>query len=449
MNYPQLLLRFFGLRGNVKKTETEISRMQNEKLRTLLRYAWSNSAYYRRRFMEAGITEEQLATLPLCSFPTTDKAELLTHFDELVTVPELQQEALRRFDAAEGERQAAYLGKYHLVHTSGSTGKPSYFVYDEAAWSEMLLAIIRGALWNMSAFAIIKLLLRGPRIAYLAATDGRYGGALAVTDGVSGLRAKQLSLDIKTPLSEWVDRMRAFQPNIVIGYPSAIKILGELVEEGKLTLQVERIISCGEPLCANTRHYLNEVFHAPIINFYGAGESLALGVEDGDESGMTLFDDLNCIEVVDGEMYVTCLYNFVQPLIRYRLTDALRLRTSNGPFGKADILMGRDEDMLWFASDAGERDFLHPLAIEGFCIEGLRDFQFVQTGEASFTMLAETSEGADHAAIEAQMQQLMKEILEEKQLSYVRFAVEIVDHIRPDPRTGKKKLILTAKEACA
>ncbi|MDD3920139.1 MAG: phenylacetate--CoA ligase family protein, partial [Eubacteriales bacterium] len=231
MNYPQLLLRFFGLRGNVKKTKTEISRMQNEKLRTLLRYAWRNSTYYRRRFMEAGITEEQLATLPLCSFPTTDKAELLTHFDELVTVPELQQEALRRFDVAEGERQAAYLGKYHLVHTSGSTGKPSYFVYDEAAWSEMLLAIIRGALWNMSAFAIIKLLLRGPRIAYLAATDGRYGGALAVTDGVSGLRAKQLSLDIKTPLSEWVDRMRAFQPNIVIGYPSAIKILGELVEE--------------------------------------------------------------------------------------------------------------------------------------------------------------------------------------------------------------------------
>ena len=65
----------------------------------------------------------------------------------------------------------------------------------------MLLGIIRGALWDMSMPQILRLLSGGLRILYIAATDGRYGGAMAVGDGIKGVGAKQLFLDIKTPLS--------------------------------------------------------------------------------------------------------------------------------------------------------------------------------------------------------------------------------------------------------
>lgn len=75
------------------------------------------------------------------------------------------------------------------MHSSGSTGKPGYFLYDEAAWHTMLLGIIRGALWNMSMPQILKLLAGKPRIIYIAATDGRYGGAMAVGDGIDGVGA--------------------------------------------------------------------------------------------------------------------------------------------------------------------------------------------------------------------------------------------------------------------
>lgn len=50
-------------------------------------------------------------------------------------------------------------------------------------------------------------------------------------------------------------------------------------------------------------------------------------------------------------------------------------------------LLGRCEDMLWFEDGFGHRDFLHPLAIEGFCVEGLRDYQFLQTSRDSFNWL--------------------------------------------------------------
>lgn len=185
---------------------------------------------------------------------------------------------------------------------------------------------------------------------------------------------------------------------MIIGYPSAIKILAELVEQGDMELQIIRVISCGEPLGGSLRNYLETIFNTQVVNFYGASESLALGVELSRKEGMVLFDDMNVIESIDGNMYLTCLYNFVQPLIRYKITDNLTLKTpqsnGNSPFTKAIGLLGRSEDVLWFLDEYGNREFLHPLAIEGFCIEGLLDFQFRQTSPKSFEMLAEASKFA-------------------------------------------------------
>ncbi len=446
MKYIKMLKNLYQLKRNTKKAPRQIQKLQKEKLQSLLAYSYKHSCYYRRTFEEAGITAENIGCTPLSSFPTIDKAQLFKHFDELVTVSDLNQKELRRFDTEESIDKKAFKGKYHIVHSSGSTGRPAYFVYDEQAWQTMLLGIIRGALWDMSMPQIIKLLARGPHIVYIAATDGRYGGAMAVGDGIDGVGAKQMYLDVKTPLGEWIRQIREFRPNIVIGYPSAIKILAELLENGEIEMKVFRVISCGEPLGSSLRGYLETVFHTPVINIYGASESLSLGVETNPKEGMYLFDDMNIIEIADGKMYLTCLYNFAQPLIRYRLSDSLTLQEPNPdgryPFTKAVGLLGRNEDLLWFEDKAGNREFLHPLAIEGFCIEGLLDYQFRQLSKDSFEMLAEISEGASEFSIRKEMLIQMKKILNEKGLEYVKFLINFVDKIAPNPKTGKKQLIL-------
>lgn len=448
MNYFKLLWDLYTLKRNERKTPGQIKQIQEQKLRKMLAYAYEHSTYYRKAFEHAGITAETVASTPLAAFPTLDKAALLTHFDELITVSDVSQEEIRQFDAEEKAGRKPFKGKYHVVHSSGSTGKPGYFLYDKAAWNSMLLGIIRGALWNMTMPQILRLLARGPRIAYIAATDGRYGGAMAVGDGIDGVHASQIHLDIKTPLAEWVRQLREFQPNIVIGYPSAIKILAELAQRGEVGLNLVRVISCGEPLGSSLRHYLEQVFHSRVVNFYGASESLALGVETDPDEGMILFDDLNLIEAAADGIYLTCLYNFAQPLIRYRISDNLTLQKpeagSRYPFTKAVGLLGRNEDLLWFTDWDGNREFLHPLAIEGFCIEGLMDYQFRQTAEDAFEMLAETTKTASRADIQSEMQKQMNQILAEKGLSYVRFTTRFVDEIQPDPHTGKKRLIVNA-----
>lgn len=162
MKYLKLLWNLFGLKRNTKKNSEQIRKLQEEKLRNLLWFAWNYSTFYRRTFEAAGITEETIWTIPLSNFPTIDKGQLLQNFDELITVSDVTQEEIRRFDAEEETSREPFKGKYHVVHSSGSTGKPGYFLYDEKAWNTMLLGIIRGALWDMSMPEILKLLAHGP-----------------------------------------------------------------------------------------------------------------------------------------------------------------------------------------------------------------------------------------------------------------------------------------------
>lgn len=445
MNISKTLWALCQMKRNEKLSPAKLRALQQRRLRRLLHYAWEHSPYYREAFEKAGMTEKELDTVPLSALPPLDKSDLLEHFNRLVTAPDLEQGKLRRFDAMETADRRPFLGKYHLVHSSGSTGEPGYFVYDETAWDTMLLGILRGALWGMSMPQILRLLAGRPRILYIAATDGRYGGAMAVGDGVNGVGASQMYLDIKTPLSRWVQQVKEYRPNFIIGYPSAIKILAELAQWGEISLEVLRVVSCGEPLGAGLRKFLEDTLHTEVINFYGASESLALGVEGDPAEGMLLFDDLNIIEQGPDGLYLTCLYNFVQPLIRYRLTDRITIEEASGlwPFSRAVGLLGRNEDVLWFEDGEGRREFLHPLAIEGFCIPGLLDYQFRQTGRDSFEILAEAASASAYENIERELRRQLGSILLEKGLSYLTFSIRFVEEIRPDPATGKKRLVLT------
>lgn len=445
MRRLHLLWNLYQLKRNEHKTREQIRILQDKKLRKLLYYAYDHSTYYRESFEQVGITREQIQILPLSAFPTIDKQILIEHFDEIVTKGEIRQKKLRIFDEENAMEQKEFLGKYHVVHSSGSTGVPRYFVYDTPAWNQMLLGIIRGALWDMTMPQILKLLSGGLRILYIAATDGRYGGAMAVGDGIDDVGAKQMFLDIKTPLSEWIHSVKEFKPDMIIGYPSAIKILGELIENNAFSVNVCRVISCGEPLPSGLRSYLEQVFKADIINFYGASESLALGVEADLTEGLYLFDDLNYIEVENGQMYLTCLYNYAQPLIRYHISDQLTLKKpdamSRYPFLQAEILLSRSEDVLWFEDSEGKRDFIHPLAVEGLCVEGLLDYQFRQTDKDAFEMLAEVSEREREEQIRGEILQQMGKILQEKKLDHIHFIVRFVEEILPDSQIGKKQLI--------
>ena len=180
MRYTRLLWNLLAMKRNEKKSREQMKELQEQKLRKMLAFAYENSPYYRRAFEAVGLDRRTVTTAPLSSFPKMDKALLMEHFDSLVTVKDLKQEELRRFDAETSIEEKTFKGTYHVVHSSGSTGKPGYFIYDPFAWDFMITGMLRAALWGMSMGEIFRFLVKGPRILYVAATDGRYGGAMAV-----------------------------------------------------------------------------------------------------------------------------------------------------------------------------------------------------------------------------------------------------------------------------
>ena len=419
MGYAGLLFSLWNLIKNEFKTEEQIHKIQQKKLRKLLNYAYNNSVYYRREFEKAGITGSNINSVPFSSFPLMDKEQLMANFNEVVTDKRIKQEELVRFDKG-NNKEKLFKGEFHIVHSSGSTGTPRYFVYDSKAWEHMLTGITRGAFWGMGIMEILKLLKSKPKVLYIAATDGRYGGAMAVGDGIRGLKIPQLFLDINTPISKWKEIVQDFAPDIIIGYPSAVKMLAEEINSGKEQVSAKRVISCGEPLAL------------------GAGKSA--------EDGMYLFDDMNIVEIIDGEMYITCLYNYVQPLIRYHISDKIKPREKSlNPvcsFTNVDVLLCRDEDVMWFMKEDSTKEFIHPLSVEGMCIDGLLDYQFVQTSRQGFKVLAEIKNTVSKVKLKKELKSRLDMILQEKDLEHVLYEISFVKSIKPDASTGKKRLIV-------
>lgn len=445
-NKISLLLKLFQLVQNTRKSREKILSLQQKKLRRLLIHAYNHSPFYHTLFDKAGINESNIKTAPLSAFPMTDKNLLMENYDQVLTNHDISQALLKELDESKKESDI------HFVHSSGSTGSPRYFYYDKTAWNTMLAGIIRGAFWNMNIGEIMKFVHNGARLCYIAATNGNYGGAASIHGGSSRMGAEELYIDLNMPVNEWLPKIAEFKPNLLMGYPSALKILCDEIahEDYDIKSKIDfskicQLVTCGEPLSPSCRKYLEKTFGRNVINFYGASESLALGLESSSDSKMILFDDLNIIEEIDGKMYLTCLYNFSQPLIRYHISDRIEFIPACGsvPFSRCSVIQSREEDVMWF-TDGIRREFVHPLSVEGFCIEGLTDYQFIQKDNDFFNVLLQTSSETDFVQrknIGIKIKKEIQKVLDEKQLDFVHFEVLFAECIKPEAN-GKKKLIV-------
>lgn len=439
MNYPELILKLIKSKMNLQMPAAKMKKYQQKRLREMLIYAYGHSSYYHAAFRAVGINAKNIESTPIKRFPTLNKKTLLDKFDSIITVNDISQYEMRQFDTDENKDKKTIKG-YHIVHSSGSTGNPGYFLYDENAWNEMLIGIIRAALWDLSLLQIFKFVKSKPKILFIAAADGRYGGATAVGDGLDNLGFPTLVLDVQMPIDEWKKRLEKFRPDVIIGYPTAIKILSQI---SGMKFRLKRLITCGEPLPTSMCRLFRKRFKCQIINFYGASESIVIGVETNQSGGMYLFDDMNYVEINPDGIYLTCLYNFAQPLIRYKISDKAECMKPDGqyPFSKIRNILGRSEDVMWFKNSQGKAEFLHPLSIEGLCLNGLIDYQFVQLSDNSFEIHAQFSNEADTHKIKIALNKDVRKILRLNGLDNVSFKVISTDEIKPDKNTGKKPLI--------
>lgn len=291
------------------------------------------------------------------------KDDLMANFDAIVTDPRLTRDIVE----AQVERPPddLYLfDRYLVIASGGSSGRRGVFVYDWDAFVTFSCQVRRWQIRNGQAAPA--------PWANLWASRGAHVSWVAFT--VFPPPIEMIRIAPTLPLPEIVDRLHAVRPRTLSGYASTLALLAGEARAGRLAIQPEQVMTCGEPLLPEVREEIERVWPVRVFNYYGMSEGpYAVPCRHGD--AMHLPDDLYYIEPVDesgravepgtpaAKLLVTTLYNPTQPLIRYEVTDQVVVVPDPCPCGaqsrRIDQVLGRADDVFTYPDGAR----VHPLAI--------------------------------------------------------------------------------------
>ncbi|MCF7853054.1 MAG: hypothetical protein K9M07_07435 [Simkaniaceae bacterium] len=294
----------------------QIEKHQKKRLQKIHAYAKSHSSFY----------------AALNGFPVISKREMMENFSNFNTQGISKEEAIAR--AMVGED----IGNLTVGLSSGTSGNCGVFLLsqkEKEAWCGHALA----KLLPMSLFKrqTVGLFLRANSALYQTVQSRR----IAFT-----------FFDLQRPFDElyrqWIEK----KPMVVIAPPSVLRLLAERGGHRPL-----RLIACAERLDPLDERVIAEAFDQPVFQVYQCtegflGTSCAHGSIHINED--LIYMEKEWIDEKSGRFVpiITDLYRSVQPIIRYRLDDVLRIRKKPCPCGSSHLALeaveGRCDDILYF-----------------------------------------------------------------------------------------------------
>ncbi len=440
--------------------DAAISRRQQTRLQALVRHAQTASPYYRSLYRHVAAEPVSLASLPVVS-----KRDLMAHFDDWVTDPDITIASLRRdFLSDHSLVGARYLGRYHVATTSGTSGEPAIVIHDDASWAAFQFAGRRGegqfiARWK----PLRELLLRGLRVAALFVADGHVGACAAVESArrrSTFLANRTRVLSVLRRLPDLVRELNEFQPTVLEGYPSALALLAGERRTGRLMIQPLLAITAGEQLTAALRADIESAFGCPVENRYASTEFPGLSMECRHgwfhvNSDWYLLEPVDenyqpvAAGVVSHTVLVTNLANRVQPLIRYDLGDRVKLADTPCACGNrlpALKVEGRTSDPLSFDASSGTEVRVLPLALVAVIEEtpGVHRCQAIRTGPRALRVRLQMASGADPRHVWQAVDERLHAFFAAQ--GTARISVEhAVEPPAIDPKSGKFRQVWSAR----
>ena len=415
------------------------------RLRELVGLALKRSSWHRGRLGDVDLTTLDEDVLP--GLPVMSKDDLMGNFDEIVTDP-----AVRLADAnahiAKLDGDAYFRDELHAVASGGSSGVRGVFVWGWDAWATVQLTAIRRAL--LDRIGDPELASRPPLAMIVAAENAtHFTSAVSETFATGAVETHRFRVGL--PLEDVVAGLNAVGGDSLATYPSMlVRLLGQ-ARAGRLQIQPQRIMTMAEPLLAETRRAAEETWQAPVANMWGTSEAgvTAIGCFKG--TGMHLTDDLLIVEPIDADgnavpagvrshkVYVTNLFNPLMPLIRYEITDEVRLLDEPCACGSvhrriADI-EGRNDDTFLY----GDGVSVHPHLFRSVLGReaAISEYQVQQTPRGAAIVVC-----ADGAVDIESLTRKLEQALAGSGCPEPAVTVSVVDSI-PTLATGKLKRFLT------
>ena len=345
-------------------TRQQLEAHQADALRSLREYTYTHSPFYQE--FHKGLTAAPLHELPILT-----KAMLMEHFDELVTDRAIRlEDAKAHMQNLSGDER--FLGRYWINATSGSSGHPGLFLFNRDEWATAIASFARAREWG----GIKVDLARRVKTATVASTSPFHMSA-RVNATMHSWWMPEIRLAASDPLETIIERLNTWQPEVLIAYASMARILADEQLAGHLQIRPRAVFTSSEVLTEETRRRIVQAWGERLFNQYAATECGSLAAECDHHTGMHLMEDLVIFEVVDQDnhpvppgtygdkLLITVLFNQTQPLIRYELSDSVRLAVvpcpSGRPFALINDIQGREEDILSFPGGAGNIVNVHPL----------------------------------------------------------------------------------------
>ena len=356
-------------------------RQVQRRLEELLSFARAHSPFYRRLYAEHAGGDGRLAALP-----TVTRADVMSHFDEVVT----DRDATRaRLEAFLGDRSAVgapFLDRYAAWKSSGTTGEPGAFLHDGRALAVYdALELLRFRAGNPLRF--------DDRYALLGATGGHFAGVAAL----ERLRRFQPWLadrlrvfSVLEPIGALTRALNDYRPTLLATYATAAGLLAEEQAGGRLAIAPREIWTGGECLSAGDRARIERAFGCRVRNGYGASEFLSIAWDCG-HGALHANADWVLLEALDEHgravppgsashtVLITNLANRVLPLIRYDLGDSitwLEERCGCGSRLPALRVEGRRDEVLVLGSPGARPVKLLPLALTTVLEEHAATYRF-------------------------------------------------------------------------
>jgi phenylacetate-CoA ligase len=444
----ELINKLGQMRQRERWTRSQLEAYQAESLRRLRDHAYARSPFYQR--FHKGLTDRPLKELPVLT-----KALVMEHFDELVTDRAIRLEDVRAHMARDREGKR-FLNSYWVTATSGSTGQPGVFLFEREEWVAVLASFGRAHEWAGVPMVPTHRMKMASVAALTSGSPWHASAQLAASAKSWWMRAwmPTLSFDAAQPLAEIARQMNAWQPHLLTGYPSMMRILADEQLARRLHIHPHMIICGSEVLTDETRRRIEAAWgHSP-FDGYGATEAGGwLAAERSDHTGLYLYEDNVIFEAVDEQyrpvplgtygdkVLITVLTSRTQPLIRYELNDSVRLAggTGNGrlPFVRIDSIQGRTEDILHLPALSGGEVAVHPITfhhvLDSLPVSG---WQVVQEFDGLRVLLS----GGVNGAIDPMLVEALARALTAQSVKVPRITVQHLDVI-PKNATGKAPLI--------
>jgi phenylacetate-coenzyme A ligase PaaK-like adenylate-forming protein len=285
--------------------------------------------------------------------------------------------------ATAGDEPPVVFDEYICLATGGSSGGRASFVTDVPGMTEFASLIMRPAIALRAAAGGSG----DMTIAFVAAASPIHSTGCA-PKVMQGSPIAFISVPVTLPLEEIVTRLNALQPPALYGYPSTLARLAAEALAGRLRIAPVAITSTSETLRPAYRTAISEAFRVPVVDLFASTEGL-IGSSEPDGTVIALACDGCIVELVDEDnrpvprgtpsarVLITNLYNRVQPLIRYQLSDSFTRQPDATSDGHMRVTVeGRSDEMLHYAGVD-----LHPLVLRSVLLEvaEISDYQIRQT----------------------------------------------------------------------